>query len=84
MRLDDVMRHRGCGEEDVCKIVTMLDRTISPVHGSRSKGSRAGNSRAEKAPSYIVTLRKIFGQIKGGGGPWGWGHLATCVRTWRA
>ena len=49
------------------------------------EGVEPTNNRAERALSYIVLLRKIFCQIKGGRRSMErWGHLATCVRTWRA
>lgn len=85
--LDDVIdRYRGCGEEDAERIVDMLDRDKRSLFTFlEHEGVEPTNNRAERALRYIVLLRKVFGQIKGGRRSMErLGHLATCVRTWRA
>lgn len=86
-RLDDVLdRYRGCGEEDAEKMVAMLDRDKRSLFTFlEHEGVEPTNNRAERALRYIVLLRKIFGQIKGGRRSMErWGHFATCVMSWRA
>lgn len=86
-RLDDVLdRYRGCGEEDAEKMVAMLDRDKQSLFTFlEHEGVEPTNNRAERALRYIVLLRKIFGQIKGGRRSMErWGHFATCVMSWRA
>ena len=86
-RLDDVLdRYRGCGEEDAERMVAMLDRDKRSLFTFlEHEGVEPTNNRAERALRYIVLLRKIFGQIKGGRiSMERWGHFATCVMSWRA
>lgn len=85
--LEDVLdRYRGCGKEDAERIVAMLDRDKRSLFTFvEHDGVEPTNNRAERALRYIVLLRKIFGQIKGGRRSMDrWAHLASCVRTWRA
>ena len=85
--LDDVLdRYRGCGKEDAERIVAMLDRDKRSLFTFvEHDGVEPTNNRAERALRYVVLLRKIFGQIKGGRRSMErWAHLASCVRTWRA
>ena len=85
--LDDVLdRYRGCGEKDAEKMVDMLDRDKRSLFTFlEHEGVEPTNNRAERALRYIVLLRKVFGQIKGGRRSMErLGHLATCVRTWKA
>ena len=85
--LDDVLdRYRGCGSEDAERIVAMVDRDKRSLFTFlEHEGVEPTNNRAERILRYIVMLRKVFGQIKGGRRSMErWGHLATCVMTWRA
>ena len=85
--LDDVLdRYRGCGSEDVERMVAMSDwdkRSLFtfPEH----EGVEPTDNRAGRILRYIVLLRKVFGRIKGGRRSMErWGRLATCVMAWRA